>query len=101
LRKKAHYEAPYLGARHILELANYEEPIANGPKEDKINHPGHYNQGKFEVIAVLEDWKLGYHLGNVVKYIARSKHKDTELEDLQKARWYLDRYISLLEKEIK
>jgi hypothetical protein len=65
---------------------------------DQVNHPQHYNHGKFEVIDVLEDWELGFHLGNVVKYIARAGHKGNELQDLQKARWYLDRKIKLIEK---
>lgn len=66
---------------------------------DIINHPSHYTFSKYEVIDVIEEWKLDYHLGNVIKYIARSKHKGSELEDLKKARWYLDRKISLLSKE--
>jgi len=63
---------------------------------DKINHPQHYNFGnKFEVISVIEDWQLGFHLGNALKYIARAQHKGNEEEDIQKAIWYLERYLSL------
>jgi hypothetical protein len=47
----------------------------------------------------IEDWQLGFHLGNVVKYIARAQHKGSELEDLKKAAWYLSRYIKKLEHE--
>lgn len=65
-------------------------------KKDIVNHPPHYNFGKIEVINVIEDWKLEYHEGNVVKYIARAKHKGNELEDLKKAAWYLNRKISLM-----
>lgn len=65
---------------------------------DKVNHPPHYNQGKFEVIDVIEDWGLGFSTGNAVKYIARAKHKGTELEDLEKARWYLNREIRRLSR---
>jgi len=64
---------------------------------DPVNHPAHYTQGKIEVIDALEDWKLGFHEGNVVKYVARAKHKGRELEDLKKARWYLDRRIQQME----
>lgn len=60
---------------------------------DAVDHPSHYNSGKIEVIDAIEDWNLGFHLGNVVKYIARSPHKGTPIEDLKKAKWYLDRYI--------
>lgn len=62
---------------------------------DVINHPSHYTDGKFETIEAIESWRLGYHLGNAVKYISRAgkKSKDTELEDLRKARWYIQRYL--------
>lgn len=62
---------------------------------DVINHPSHYTDGKFETIEAIESWQLGYHLGNAVKYISRAgkKSKDTELEDLRKARWYIQRYL--------
>lgn len=61
--------------------------------DSKINHPAHYNAGKIEVIDAIEDWKLGFHLGNVVKYVARAAHKGATVEDLRKAKWYLDRAI--------
>lgn len=66
-------------------------------ESDAVNHPAHYNSGKFEVIDVIEDWHLGFHSGNVVKYIARAQHKGNELQDLKKARFYLDRLICNLE----
>jgi hypothetical protein len=68
---------------------------------DMVNQPPHYNAGTIEVITIIEDWKLGYHLGNVVKYCLRSSHKGSELEDLKKAEWYLKRKIANLEKEKK
>ena len=58
-----------------------------------VDHPLHYNAGQFEVIDMIEDWQLGFHLGNTIKYIARSAHKGRQREDLEKARWYLDRFI--------
>lgn len=63
-------------------------------EHDAVNHPSHYTRGKIEVIDFIEDQQLPYHLGNVIKYIARAGHKGDKLEDLQKARWYLDRYIN-------
>ena len=65
------------------------------PKE-MVNHPDHYNKGKIEVIDAIEDWDLNFCEGNVVKYVARHRHKDEPLEDLKKAKWYLDRLISKL-----
>lgn len=66
-------------------------------KSDPVDHPAHYTFGAIEVIDAIEDWNLGFHEGNVVRYVARARHKGRELEDLRKARWYLDRRISRLE----
>jgi len=69
---------------------------------DNVNHPPHYERlGEFEPIKVIEAWGLGFHLGNAVKYIARAGYKgnelrtwrETEIEDLRKAVWYLQRRI--------
>lgn len=69
---------------------------------DNVNHPSHYTDGKIEVINFIEDKKLGYHLGNAVKYISRAGKKDPDryIEDLQKAVWYLDREIERKTQEI-
>ncbi len=66
------------------------------PPEVMINHPPHYTDSAVETIEAIESWGLGYRLGNVVKYISRAGKKDPakRLEDLMKARWYLDREIS-------
>ena len=68
---------------------------------DNVNHPSHYTDGKIEVIDFIEDKKLGYHLGNAVKYICRAGKKDPakEVEDLQKAAWYINREIQRLEAQ--
>lgn len=65
---------------------------------DMVNHPAHYTDGKIEVIDFIEDKKLGFHLGNTIKYICRAGKKDPEktIEDLQKAEWYLHREIQRL-----
>lgn len=66
-----------------------------------VNHPKHYNQGKIEVIEFIEDKKLGFNRGNAVKYIARAGVKDPskEIEDLEKARWYVNREVEILRSE--
>lgn len=61
---------------------------------EQINHPSHYNNGKIEAIDVIEDWKLNFSLGCVVKYICRSEYKDSTIQDLEKAAWYLNREIN-------
>jgi hypothetical protein len=63
-----------------------------------VDHPAHYTAGGVEVIDAIEAWQLGFHLGNTVKYVARAGKKDPAktLEDLKKARWYLNREIERL-----
>lgn len=63
---------------------------------DVVNHPAHYTTGGIETIDFIEAKKLGYNLGNVVKYITRADHKGNKLEDLRKAQWYLSREIATL-----
>ena len=68
---------------------------------DNVNHPSHYTDGKIEVIDFIEDKKLNFHRGNAVKYIARAGKKDKfkEVEDLEKAAWYIHREIERLKNE--
>lgn len=68
---------------------------------DVVNHPAHYTDGKIEVIDFIEDKGLNFHRGNAVKYISRAGKKDPskEIEDLEKAVWYLRREIERLRRE--
>jgi len=64
------------------------------PDKEQVNHPDHYNPGPLEVINIIEEYQLGFHLGNTVKYILRAgKKSDDIVTDLEKAKFYLDRYI--------
>ena len=76
--------------------------ILSVPENDVVNRPAHYTDGNIEVIDFIDDKKLGFCLGNVVKYVARAgkKNPDKEIEDLEKAEWYLKHYIEKL-KEAK
>ena len=67
-------------------------------ERDNIN-PKYY-KGKVEVIDAIEAWGLNFHRGNAIKYIARAgkKNKETEIEDLEKTVWYINREIQRLEK---
>ena len=70
--------------------------------KEAVNHPDHYGgkENPYEAIKVIEAWDLGFHPGNAVKYIARCGKKTPDpLEDLKKAKWYIDRAIQLLERE--
>lgn len=71
----------------------------DGSKKDLVNNPQHYTHGKFEVIEVIEDWKLGYNDGNAVKYIGRHCHKGNPIQDIEKAIWYLKRHLKNLKRE--
>ena len=70
------------------------------PASDPVNHPTHYKVGGIETIDFIEAKGLTYHLGNVVKYVTRSDHKGDKLQDLEKARWYLDREIGNLSEKL-
>lgn len=75
---------------------------------DNVNRPQHYTDGKIEVIDYIEDKNLGFCLGNVIKYVSRAgkKHsvgktdKEKMIEDLNKAKWYLNRRIKELTEEL-
>jgi hypothetical protein len=75
--------------------------LAHDPKEDikvfsvdMVNQPPHYKVGGVETIDFIEAKGLGYNLGNVVKYVTRADHKGSRKENLEKARWYLERELS-------
>ena len=75
--------------------------------EDLVNHPNHYNTRSMEAIDIIEtcieDQKnpvLAYLMSNTVKYLLRYEHKGTPIQDLKKARWYLDRMIHKLEEAV-
>ena len=69
--------------------------------QESVNHPAHYGgeSNPYEAIKVIEAWGLGFCLGNTVKYISRAGKKGDALEDLKKARWYLDREIATREDD--
>lgn len=73
------------------------------PLGGAVNHPKHYNQGGIEVIEVIKafGWAVPFCLGNAVKYILRAEHKNNTVEDLEKARWYLDYALELLKAKAK
>ena len=74
-----------------------KENVPHGSIEH-VNHPKHYNNGKFEVIEVIEDWGLGFNLGNAIKYIGRCEHKENKKQDLEKALWYIKRELENITK---
>lgn len=83
----------------FLEESKERDKLIN---QDVVNNPQHYKGKKFEVIDIIEDYKLGFNLGNLIKYVLRAGKKDPtkELEDLRKARYYLEREINKLEGKL-
>jgi hypothetical protein len=79
-----------------------DEDLLHGPRRaartaERIDHPPHYGgaDNPYECIKVIEAWGLGFSLGNAVKYIMRAGKKESasQLEDLRKANWYVQREI--------
>ncbi len=70
---------------------------------EQVNHPDHYGgkDNPYEAIKVIGAWKLGFCLGNTVKYLARAakKRSNKTLQDLKKAQWYLNREIQTIEEQ--
>jgi hypothetical protein len=89
-------EALLTQMQEIIKIASKQE------EPNPVNHPQHYGGGDnvYEAIKVIEAWELGFNLGNTVKYIARCGKKDDELQELKKARWYLEREIAKLENAL-
>ena len=79
-----------LNVWEVGDAVGVEEPK---DKPDVVNHPEHYKVGGVETIDFIEAKKLDYNLGNAVKYISRADYKGNRIQDLQKARWYIDRAI--------
>jgi len=80
-----------------IAITSSNTPITMGePQADPVNHPAHYKVGGMETIDFIEAKGLTYHLGNAVKYISRADHKGNRKQDLEKAKWYLERAIAQL-----
>lgn len=83
-----------------VDMSEFEIDKVSDDKPEAVNHPAHYGgDTPYEAIKVIEAWELGFNLGNSTKYIARlgKKHTEKRLEELKKARWYIDREIMLEE----
>lgn len=107
-------DAPARGecVAHSQKASNVESVLSTEPlywfkghgggavagQSDPVNHPKHYNKGNIEVIDFIDDQELNFDLGNAVKYICRADQKGKQIEDLEKAAWYLNHEIELLKK---
>ena len=73
-----------------------EQRIVEAHHTDMVNHPPHYTVGGVETIDFIEAKELNYNMGNAVKYISRADHKGNKKQDLEKAKWYIQREITQL-----
>ena len=85
-------EQPLCLGKKYIGLDWFRPLIQTHKEVERVNHPSHYNQG-IEAIEYIESHHMDFNEGNVIKYLTRAKYKGTYLEDLKKARWYLDRLI--------
>ena len=69
--------------------------------KEQVNHPLHYGgeENPHEAIKVIEAYNLNFCIGNVIKYVLRAGKKGSKIQDLKKARWYLEREIEKLKNE--
>ncbi len=84
--------------RRVRQEENAEEEVhQTGETYDPVSFPKHYADGRnIQPIDVIDDWSLDFNLGSVIKYIGRAGRKEDELQDLEKALWYLERRISVI-----
>lgn len=68
-------------------------------KNDVVKNPGHYCYSKYEPKDVIREWGLNFNLGSTVKYIARAGRKDDIIQDLSKAKQFLEFEIEYLQKQ--
>ena len=96
------YGNDFMRYKEIRDALNHE--VAGGDVVDVVNHPSHYKSGGIEAIEGIEasmgpEAYAGYLKGNIMKYMWRYERKGKPIEDLKKARWYLDRLIGLRERK--
>ncbi|MBI5449356.1 DUF3310 domain-containing protein [Candidatus Gottesmanbacteria bacterium] len=84
-------------ADNVTDQTANQSEIAKEIVADLINHPPHYTKGKIEVIDFIADQQMGYLDGNIIKYVARYRHKGSAVDDLKKAKWYLEKLIEQAE----
>ena len=73
---------------------------------DQINHPKHYTvnwkgEKAIEAYSYIRSWKMDYPESNIIKYVTRHPYKGKSLQDLKKARWYLDKLIAEIEQKLE
>ncbi|WP_232514169.1 DUF3310 domain-containing protein [Staphylococcus nepalensis] len=90
------YSNSTVGPNEEIISHSQSNDVQQRKRKDTVNHPSHYNYGDIEVIDFIEQVtqhynpNVAYHIGNAIKYLARSPHKNGK-EDVEKAKWYIER----------
>jgi len=90
---KVSVQSVYQRKAKLKSAAPKAKSVLNKIRPDLVNSPTHYTKGGIETIDFIEAKELDYHLGNVIKYISRANLKGNKLENLKKAKWYMDRAV--------
>lgn len=93
------FEPEIMRSKEPEQLELFPHHLTLNEDKDNINHPDHYTLGKIEVYDFIKAWDLSFAEGNVVKYVVRAPYKSRTVEDLKKARWYLDQLIKKAEDD--
>ena len=101
------YEKPCVNCKGTVRPSNEKydttpdlyEPIDAEPVKDLIHHPAHYCYSEYEPKDVIRAWGLNFNLGSAVKYIARAGRKDDIVQELSKAKQFIEFEIEAIEKE--
>ena len=101
------YEKPCVNCKGTVRPSSKEyeaapdlyEPIGVEPVKDLIHHPAHYCYSEYEPKDVIRAWGLNFNLGSAVKYIARAGRKDDIVQELSKAKQFIEFEIEAIEKE--
>ena len=94
--QKYYFDNKDYGPHILYKINNQSNDLQQRKRNDTVNHPSHYNYGEIEVIDFIEQVtkhynpNVAYHIGNAIKYLARSPHKNGK-EDIEKAKWYIER----------
>lgn len=106
--EKSEFESPCNCCIHCCgvgtDALEFFKPKGEVPvTDDPVNHPSHYTKGKIEVADFIADQKLNFDRGNAVKYVCRAGSKDPskEIQDLEKAIWYINHEIKMLKGEVE
>jgi len=82
----------------ICPSCNAPDQIAAVPEHDPVNHPKHYTSHPSGIECIQITRHMTFNIGNAIKYLWRAGQKDSEIQDLEKAVWYIKDEINRLKK---